>query len=447
MIRKKIKWLIALAAAALTCTLVGCSVGRPDVSDEIKNGKYVATVTYYANRGEFSGSAVSKDMMYRDNTPVVNIGSTSVTKGDLTLTRAGYVFDGWEKVELDAESQPKFTDAGGNAVSLAYNDDGTPYLDNFNNQMYINSDGVRFSRDKVYPVSSGVKEEFNENIRSGEHWYLCAVWLEEIKIDIKLVCDSPVTGNDGLVYRTGDSIASKYFGTQQTVTLGTATPMSATDATFLKYYRDAECTQEILSTDRFEKPADGENLIVYAKYLAGSWTFVSKASDVSKMFSGIGRSSNAYYLLNDIDCSALGAIGLSDGMFACRIEGNGFTISNLKFESKNIGANATMSVFGAFADTAAISGLTIENVTVTASTRNAIRVSGIYAVSHAVSEKAKFEDFTIDGIELIVNIAEGATVENVDGSHNEYLIKGADGEEITVSGLTVTNSKLTKNDI
>lgn len=121
--------------------------------------------------------------------------------------------------------------------------------------------------------------------------------------------------------------------------------------TFLQYYADKECTT-VFDWTKTHEYNDKQNVNVYAGWLEGRYIVASKASDLKT----INNNTNIY-LLNDIDCTGQ-TITMNATEYSGTIIGNGYTISNMTIEYKQVGVGSVN-----FALFRKIDGATMSNVT------------------------------------------------------------------------------------
>ena len=159
------------------------------------------------------------------------------------------------------------------------------------------------------------------------------------------------------------------------------------------------------------------------------------------MFSGLNSSSNAYYLLEDVDCSSISGFGIIQGVRA-KVEGNGHTLSNLKFGAKSLANNASVApVFGAIYASAEIKNLKLKDITIEVTGKGNLTM---YAVCKSIEEGAKLENLTIENVTATVDIPTGNRVENAqNGSTASWIFggKGTDDDFLAAySGVTLTGT-------
>lgn len=416
--KTKIKIIVLLCCAFAAALIVGCSVGQTSVEDFLKSkNAREQCVYYYANGGNFSGSLTTsvKSVYYAEGTPIVDGVTVTAKTTALTVVRTDYIFDGWQTGETDENGDPVFDDNG-----------------------YLVLTGENFT---------------SRNIEKGETLYLGAVWTEDVAVKIVLVADDGFTLKDAddNTYVTGDTIVTGNFGSQSSYTLDNSkTPLTSKNGTFLQYYRDAECTDPYTSTSTsLAKPTDGNDIIVYAKYIEGVYTVVTTAKNVQTMFNG-RRNSTAYYLYSytgdrEIDCSSVAfTFTSSDTKF--KIYGNGFTLKNLSFTETSASNGESLSMFGKLTSEAVIEDITFENVTMTVTGRGSIT---FYALFLSVEEGATLSDVSISGLTCAITYPAGGTyfLNNNRDMSSGWLCGAYDSdEEFFVNfDISLTGASLTVN--
>lgn len=391
--RKKTKFRLAAGLLILlgaTLIAAGCRVGQP-THEEVQDKYGIrSSVTYFSNGGSFNesgGSLRRKYIEYQENAPVINVGVDEVS--GLSIQRSGYVFDGWYYAELDENGEP-----------------------------------IVITEEPLEVESSDREVEFPIRIPAGEKWYICAHWMKDVELEIRLVSDSPISVQQEdaegqmqtVTYETGDVIRTQSFGTQSYIDVSSNAPIASIDSTFLRLYSDEVC--ETPFSGRIEKPQNGENAVLYAKYIEGIWTIVRTPSEVSSMLGNTVLSSNKYYIDADIDCASV-SFG-NHAAFNCTIAGNGHTISNLTFTASNINSNNTVSPFGTFGARASVTGLTLKNINVEYKLRPNVTAVELYAFAEGANDAAILEDVVIDGLHAKFELPEGAIVGNLPFANGSY---------------------------
>ncbi len=376
--KKKVKSKLILLFVCLASLFLlgGCSLGET-FEEALTNRNLTAQVTYYSNGGTFDGTPDKKDMYFKEGSKALNIGKVNPTSGTIKLERNNYTFDAWYYAELDGE--------------------GNPVKD---------SEGNYKTTEKV---------DFTQVLSRGDHWHFVAKWIANVKVNVQLVCEEGKTisveveeGEEAITHKNGDIVATYTYGTSGEVDLDSEAPFTAVDDsfTFVEFYTDAACTQLLQG-----KLVQGtEDATVYAKYIEGEWTIVKTASDLSKMFNNVTASQH-YWLIQDID--AAGKTIAPKALFACEVQGNGFTVSNLTVKMERLTANSKTSLFGDIQETAVIENLTFANTTFTYSLRGS--VLDIYLVFTSLARGAKVNNVQIDGTMTIDKLPEEIVSNFVDG--------------------------------
>ncbi len=441
--RTKFKLLILAAVLCFSVSLFAGCVGELHVNDFLnQNNALNQQVTYYSNGGYFDGTnnIVEKNVYYHVNDIVIT--NFDAIQGK-SIRREDFVFAGWYYAELtdklDEEGNPEL-DADGNHILVPVFED----------------------EEKKIVKSTTRRLEDNLKIQQNTHLYVCAHWEKDVELQFVLVSDGPVTLKSGERVNPGEVIASKRF-VSGSASVGTAAPAESTDFTFLQCYSNPECT--IPAPYSVSKPS-GEDAqaraTVYAKYIEGVWTVVRNKSDVGRMFFNI-YTDTKFYILNDIDCSNERFNPQPRTRSSnCYIEGNGKTLSNLKFEypvGTGIDAGGTYSIFGTFGENAEIKNLVMDNVTVSYTTR--VNVNGLYFFC-AGDNGAKFENFTLRNVSMEVDSANTVpNIQLIDGVYQsgswlfgnvstdaEYTKTGTgklviEGKKLTVQGVVVVDEPAT----
>lgn len=411
-IRKKLLVLIFSVTALALCTLVGC-MGEMGAEEFLTGvGAYNQTVTYYGNGGTFNGTGnlLEKTIHYTPDSYVIN--EFDDVRG-FSVARTGYSFGGWYYVALNADGTPEKDGNGG--ITLT----DTPL-------------------------------DASRKIQANEKWYVGAMWIPDVKLEIKLVTDDGgnMTASNGTEYKNGDVITTRAFLNGFAV-MDTATPVRSSTHTFTQFFYDEACTQRILSNIPQPEGEDAENPVIYAQYLKGEWEIVRTARDVrSMMFNPQGKN---YWIatMNEqkvIDCSTVSAIPLRNDIFEARIEGNGYTVKGLTVKSTLQEAGATYSLFGELGENSVIKDIMFEDLSVTA---NTARPASIYLLS------GQTNGATLDGVTFknATLTAAGANITNIPSIEGGYLTDnwlsgGFDNDEAFLegfTGLTIDGAKLIIN--
>lgn len=398
----KTKLLVFFSAVLSLLILGGCRMG--DSLNDVKD-KYnlSAQVTYYSNGGVFESGKSEKVLYYSAGAKALNIGTITPSSGSVGISYDGYELVGWYHVD-------KVIDAEKGLFEL------------------------------------GEEVNFSQPLQENEEWTVAAKWRLIQGLKIVMVCEenenvevgSYVNNNASVdesvtSFKNGDVIGEIYYDKSDKLT-SSATPDSRlfkvkdSAYTFYAYYLDEACTQEV----SFPLTRGEEQLTVYAKYITGNWTFVSTVLDVNQMFSALryGAEKN-YWICNDINCQTTVAPIVE---FAGQIKGNGYTLSNLKV-TETISAGSNFALFGDIQETAKISDLTIENVTMSCTFRTGFKAD-VYFAFRSLAAGAEVSNVTLQGT-LTVNGASGYGVNNAEtdetGDYKNCLYGGFETDEAYIA--------------
>ncbi|MGN0823217.1 MAG: hypothetical protein ACI4NG_05535 [Candidatus Gallimonas sp.] len=409
--KKKIILSVMFVLAALFA-VAGCAVGEKSLDKLLEEGSYSCRVTYYSQEGTFDGSQSKRvrELYYRADAPVLNVGGDeSITQ--VTVGLDGYIFDGWYFVE---------TTTDGNGVE-------TP---------------VFVDEERSIVKSTDRKAEFPLRIQENEHWYLCAHWREDVRLEYVLVSEASVRDKEGKEYRNGDVIKSEMFGKSSSIQ--PTTPLESSDSTFLAFYTDEACTVPL--SGAVARPNDETNPVIYAKYIPGLWTVVKTASDVKSMFFGL-NAQNRYYVFADIDCNGQ-AFACPAGIRSV-VQGNGKTISNFKMKREGISGDDAYGAFGKIGATAEVKDLTFSGVTIDYTVKTGS--PSLYAICSDAETGASFENFRFETVSLNISCPSDTTIMNIQkigGSYNtdHWLFGGAASDAAFAErfgGISVSDARLT----
>lgn len=444
--RFKLFLAIILGMMAMACCAVGCKVGLSGLDEELAkyNGGHV---TYYANGGCFKNntSIVIMDMYFKKpDVPFFDI--TDNPYKSVYVLYGGNNFTGWylparyEEGEHAGEVMYTHTYATASkeevkvAVYPKLNDDGTPVTDSSESRpvfYYINDSGevvdvlekdVRIVPDMTQPATESLI------IGADDELIVCATWEPALKFSYKLAVEEEgdyVSGDN--TYHKGDEIFSMSFGNKETSSPGQTMRVNLTGMTFVANYMDEACT--ILAPDnyKYEDYKDKTEIVVWSKYIKGSWTIIKNdVNKVREMFTGLNSSSNAYYLLSDVDCSSISNSISAKGIRA-KIEGNGHTLSNLTFKATSLDNNFDgAAVFGPIYATAEIKNLKLENINIEITGKGSLT---FYAVCKSVASGAKIENLTIKDITATIDIPSNSIVKNAQNDDRSSWIFGGSASD------------------
>lgn len=426
--RKILIAMLSATAAVSAAFAAGCAVGPDTYLEYLDKRGATAQVIYNANGGSFETESPVKNLFYKPDSPILNIGEEKA--GDIKMKYSGYVFSGWYYPELDAEG------------NLIYEDEAKTI------------------------VKLGEEFTFPYKIKDKETLRLYARWVLDKVVEIRLVSDEDVTVVETLenengeptevrkTVKNGELLATRSFGLDSEIYIEDETPVTADGSTFVNYYENASCT--IPLEGEVTKPSDEDegNVVIYAKFIKGDWQIVKNKSNVRDMFANPGRKS--FYILNDIDCSGetLSLISATN----CTIEGNGKRLYNLSF-TRSAQSGDSFAIFGRIGASAKITGLTLAGITVGYSAKNGALVEGLYLICTELNEGATIDGLKISGAQMNVNDANRlATVLNITNANGGYFndnwlfgsgssyVAGYDAAFLALNaGITVEDCSVTVN--
>ena len=322
--RLKVYLLIVFAAACLACTLAGCKIGRPGLSELLAG--YDGKVTYYSNGGEFNDSKTISvlEVYYKagnGEVPFFNI-TPDTFKSGVKVDRAKYDFIGWyEPARYTAADAPSAEYVGELKYEITYTPDADgnisenfdeespdnvteavfPVLRNGNKVIDNDTDRPLFTRwgkeDEIKEKDVTVVWQEDKPIVDGENNNLtitrdtdavvCAKWVPSARINYRLIvtdetgaplADKTTEYSDveGKKYKNGGLLIS------DTMVGDGETPadrdrLGLEGLTFVKTYMDEAMTQDVTYVPR----PDGVGApatVVYCRYIVGDWTVI-RAND------------------------------------------------------------------------------------------------------------------------------------------------------------------------
>ncbi len=449
--------LISLGAVAASCFAAGCKVGPPSREETLAPYKG-GLVTYYANGGIFDNSpAITVREVYFKENGVPFFDADENTSA-MKITYSGYDFTGWylpeRYTEGEHEGEIKFTytykEGDVTKTVPAYllkDENGEQVTDKTADRplFYREGSDEEILEKQVRIVPSQEAVDSSRIISSGDALTVCATWKPSLKFVYKLAGEPEKEYAAGeKTYKHGDVIHEMPFGRDSVKHPGTLSNLTLDGMTFIANYTDEACTQ--IAGD-ITRPEDGSvsEITIWCKYLEGKWTVIrNSVSDIVKMFSGLTSSSNKYYLLEDVDCASASAMNPKPSAMTVNatIEGNGHTLSNLKFTNTQTKNGAQIAaLFGTIGASAKIRNLTLKDVTVTLS---GIGDLTLYAVCNDIKAGAVVEGLKIEGITAEVDVSGlcfatdahwlfGAAVSD------EQFLKAHTGITVTGATLNVKN--------
>lgn len=456
-------FLTALIGAICVCCLaVGCSVGTPD--KETLLAPYAGGhVTYYANGGLFNGS---KDAYLQDlyiageNVPFCDVSddkdSTDIT--GIYISRTLYDFMGWYEAARyesgDHQGEVKYTFTG-TLGGVTYTEvpaypkvkDGE-YVKDEHDRPVFTVEGYEgdVEESKVLVVPSETFVDSNVILDKDEPLVVCAQWKPALKFVFKLSADSGEYVYNEKTYHPGDTITIAPFGSKkQETTPATSTSVVFDGTTHVANYVDEECTTFVDNYKYNRDDYEGQTeIVVWSKYISGSWTIIrNNANKVKDMFNSLNSSNNAFYIIEDVDCSSVNTFVVCSGTrgVKAKIEGNGHTLSNLKFDCGNTSydnSTTVAPVFGKIYSTAQISNIKLDNISITVKGKKDLT---FYAVCSGVEEGATVSNVQISNIKATVTVA--GKINNAQGEDRTSWIfggKGTDEAFIGAYGITLSGT-------
>lgn len=445
--KTKVKIVILCILAVTLCVCCAGCIGEMTAWDFLKGQNANQSITYYANGGKFGqlgsegASKDTVDIYYKENVNVISDDFTCTANEDYYLNRPGYTFQGWYAAKTDADGNPEY---------LCYDKDGN----------LVDADSDKIAK-KVLQISDTPAD--TSPIKKDEHRYFCAAWSQDAYLLVKLVSNEAVeiskavtvggeTFEAGHTFNPGDYIASAIFTTSGNVSSVTLSAISIAESdghTFLQYYQDEECNTPISRYVRGEDEQEGENSIVYAKYIKGKYTIVKDVNDVANMFQNLDSGKSYYFFntdKNEIDMTGRSISLKNTTECNVKIYGNGFTIKNLTYGRElvpfSVTGGSNYSMFGKLTAEASINDLTLQNITMTVTARSGITANTtFYAISREVVEGATFTGFAIEGITLKMKIPSSSTIANIPADGDSYdtgswLFGGGESDEEVMQRFT-----------
>lgn len=485
--RLKVGLVMFFAAVAAACTVAGCKIGEPD-KNQILAG-YGPHVIYYSNGGKYDGSTTLtvRDFYFKvadrelDGVPFYDIGTNS---GNVKVERSNYELLGWYLPERYPEG-----DAHAGEIMYTYtfapdedrpaelitqpvypvlDEKGNSVTDSKNDRPVFAREGVdeQIQEDDVRLVVSDTRITSDYIVKSDTRdnpLIVCAKWGRAMEIVYKLVvtdADGNLStkefeGEDGKIYSNDAESEEAYtekntldtleFGKGETQTPSGTERVKLAGTTFVRNYLDAELTIPVAPITR---PEDDKNPVVYCHYVEGDWTVITNDSTaVSKMFTSLYRGGN-YYIIDDItyatNAQAINlnyATDFTDAVIKCN---KPHKISNLRFAGNSLENLDSVSVFGSWGANFTVSDLTLENVSITASSGGNITLYAVCSSSQANPENI---DLKIEGLTATVNLpADRRLLNNKD---TKWLCGGSLATDRAFlenyTGLVINNAEITVN--
>ncbi len=456
----KVYLLIVLTVVCAACTLAGCKIGRPERAEVLAD--YKAHVTYYSNGGKFNQSTTLtvRDLYFKNDPGTESYDANGVPFFDISGETQGMnvAFDGYDLVGWYLPDTYKDGEHAGEIMyTYTYKDDSGkeiteavfPVVDGDGGAVTdIQTDRPVFARAgkdeqileaDIRVIPSDVRLDSTRRVADDEYLIVCAKWAPTLKIVYKLVCEEgkTYTDGDGNEYKNGSELRRDNFGKGESSSPTTLEPIKLKGASFVRSYLEVELENPVTGPIARPEGDEPENPVVYAHYIDGdNWKIVTNdPAKVVEMFNGLGSADNKYYLLSDVDCgSRTFSLKNQTVTVNATVQGNGFTISNLKFEVKGAAVNS-FSVFGNIGASFKLSNLKMQNITIDITARGNI---GLYAICTGLNASASIEGLEISGVTAHVKIPATNRVNNVqlkmqDGTEVEdkshWLFGGNDNDE------------------
>lgn len=404
--------IVALFAATSAMVFAGCSTQMSKEEFLSQNG-LTTEVTYYANGGFFDDDfeKVEKSIYYKDNSYAYEV----TEEGQHKIEYTDYELLGWYYAKLDANNEP--------------------------------------IRDEKGNMLIGEAVPFDKPITEWTTTHIVASWGALSKVKVILVLGDegdPISANETVKIETefgnkkewkdckeGDEIRDYSFVNglmQSTSKLSLAVENNA--YTFLEFYGNEACTEPVEWPLRQpEKTAETADVYIYAKYIKGNWKMLSVPIDIKDMYqsSATNDSTTRYYLKKDIDCSSLSAMATRN-KFNCELKGNGFTISNLKLAKTQLGRDSKHSFFGTLGESAKITGVTFENVTMQFQSMYSV---SIFLAFNELTEGAILEDVTFKTVKISVDLASMSGAQLNNNSETNWKFGGFENDADYTGGCII----------
>ncbi len=434
--RKKFKWkLIAFFATIASLLLLGGCTFNPTLEERMEEAGTEVLVTYYSN-GTGSGfnkntSKTEVTLYLPENAIAFNLLTDTIegnaSKVDpYTPTRENYTFVGWYEAQLDENGEPLTNEKGEVVLS---------------DEPYFAVDGSN-----------------RETLPAGTHLKLYAKWQADVAVKVYLLIGDEVeTTTEYQISRDDTTVTIEQGGWLTDInffngechrpsdkTLNKNAAFNASGYTLFDLYLDEDC-----QTRWSETIVQGDSdVIVYAKFLAGNWTYLKNPNDVKNLFTAGAKTD--FYLVNDIDCKDVTGITCVPN-FNSLLRGNGYTISNLTINAGEIMSESTASMFGNIGKTGGLQNVTFDGVTIKTTLLSG-RQAYAYALFESIWDTASVQGVKIKTVDFILErTSTDATFLNMyanDEWHFNHVLFGGivtNQEEVDngTAQTTVVNKNLT----
>ena len=430
----KICLLTVLGTIGAACALAGCKIGRPERAQVLAD--YNTHVTYYANGGYFNDSTtiMVSELWFKNKEGAANYNPQGVPfyditedSGDMTVEYKGYDLAGWfvpltyTEGEHAGEIMYSYTPKGAEEAVNVYpvlKEDGTPVTDSTDDRPVFAREGVDEqileSQIRVVPSTEKMSSEnFVPADQDGKGLIVCAVWRPALKIKYQLVCEEGKTYTDekDKEYKNGDILKEVSFGKGDASTPSSTEPLELNGASFVHTYTEevrsvtqASKDKEIATIDRPEagEGDEVEDIVIYSWYLDGAgWNIVEDKKSAQSMINGLAGTGK-YFVLSDVDLGG-DPITLKTGTCQATVEGNGYTISNMKSTVTASGA-VNYSLFGTIGENAVINNLKLDGITVDITGRYSSRIT-FYAICSDMKDGAKVNGLEVSNIKATIKLS------------------------------------------
>ena len=396
--------LVLLAAILVT----GC--GKNDIYKENNRLGYNVSVKFDANGGSFASgnTPVIVDSFNISEMPANGEGKVEIPllspegRTNVNVQNTGYFLVGWYAQRTD-------------------NGDGT----------YTYAQPWDFEKDRL-TVDSGEKYNASEPVLT-----LYAAWAPAYKVEYYDLETKELLGKYEFSPAAGMELKLPHWDAQSgTQKLETVPARSG--YTFVGAYYDEAGLQPAAGesithpgTLNYETGvSENSTLKLYTKWQEGQWYQISTAEQFVDNFSLTG----CYDIQADLDFTdEIWPTAAMHGNFAGVIQGNGHTFSNISLEQTNTNKVYT-GLFGSLTETASLSNLTLDNVTLTI--RKGSRLNGVAygLLAGNLASKNSLENVSIQN--GCIAIDSGCYL--ADGSYVIGLVCGMGDSGMDASGITCT---------
>lgn len=379
--------LMMLCIAALVFT-AGCSAQKPPY--EINNEEnYTVSVKYDANGGFFTTNTYVivdsynlDDVPKNGNTAEIALRAPDTANKNFSLTRPDYFFAGWYEECIET------TDENGETTV------------SYKNKWDFESDRLTVDTTKAYSSETPVKT-------------LYAAWVPLYTVTFKNADDGEILSE--VKFNPNDSNSFELpVWSEETGGVDLNDFPERQGYTFNAAYFDADMQQKIEVaeivhpgvTDPETATATNTNLDIYVDWREGEWFKISSAEQFAES-SNVG---GYYEILADLDFTDINwPSAFVYGNFQGKIIGNGHTFKNITVTHNN-NTKASVGLFGNITESASITDLTFENVTLTLESGSNKQDVNIALFAGIISEKATLTNVTLKN--SVLNFFTGSIEDN-----------------------------------